>query len=217
MIRINLLPAEKKPIRSSARQYLLFYILCVAVTGVAVAFVWFSQARTIDRLQRRESELKAEAAKYAQYEKILKDLTKQKEIIEKKKELIRGLEKDRDRMARVLALLSLWVPADKVWLETLTITDDKIDVAGIALSNESVAEFMRNLEQSPFVVRGSVVLAHSKQTSVGQRKLREYRLTWTMVPYSRVKESLAYKDQGQGSEEVRKSAPQTTPQEKPQG
>lgn len=217
MIRINLLPAEKKPIRSTARQYLLVYILCVAVTGVVIALLWSNQARTIDRLQRRESELKAEAAKYAKYEKILQDLTKQKEIIEKKKEIIRGLEKDRDRMARVLALLSLWVPVDKVWFETVTITGEKVEVGGVALSNESVAEFMRNLEQSPFVVRGSVVLAHSRQTSMGERKLREYRLTWSMVPYSRVKESLAHKDQGQGSEEAQKPSPQTTSQEKPQG
>ncbi|ROR03048.1 PilN domain-containing protein [Desulfosoma caldarium] len=217
MIRINLLPAEKKPIRTTARQYLIGYVLCVVVTGLAIAFLWSNQTRTIETLQRRESELKAEAAKYAKYEKILQDLTKQKEIIEKKKEIIQGLEKDRDRMARVLALLSLWVPVDKVWFETVTITGDKVDVAGIALSNESVAEFMRNLEESPFVMRGSVVLAHSRQTSVGQRKLREYRLTWRMVPYSRVKESLAHKDKGQGSEEAQKPSPQTTFQAKPQG
>ncbi len=217
MIRINLLPAEKKPVRSTARQYLLLYVLCVAVTGAAIGFVWYNQARNIEKLQRRESELKAEAAKYAKYEKILQGLTKQKELIQKKKEVIQSLERDRDKMARVLALLSLWVPADKVWFETVSVSGDKVDVAGIALSNESVAEFMRNLEQSPFVVRGSVVLAHSKQTSMGDRKLREYRLTWSLVPYSRVKESLAQKDQGQGSAEFQGTSPQKTPQEKPQG
>ncbi|MEJ5347199.1 MAG: PilN domain-containing protein [Desulfosoma sp.] len=217
MIRINLLPAEKKPVRSTARQYLLLYVLCVAVTGAAIGFVWYNQAGNIEKLQRRESELKAEAAKYAKYEKVLQDLTKQKELIQKKKEVIQGLERDRDKMARVLALLSLWVPADKVWFETVTVTGDKVDVAGIALSDESVAEFMRNLEQSPFVVRGSVILAYSKQTSLGDRKLRDYRLTWSLVPYSRVKESLAQKDQGQGSAESPGTSPQPTPQEKPQG
>lgn len=217
MIRINLLPAEKKPIRSTARRYLAVFAASVVLTVGAIAFLWVSQARDIERLQRRESELKAEAAKYAKYEKILQELKQQKETIEKKKEIIRGLERDRDKMARVLALLSLWVPAERVWFESVAVTDNKVDVSGIALSNESVAEFMRNLEQSPFVVRGSVALAHSKQTSVGDRKLREYRLTWSMVPYSQVKAALAQKDQAQGAPASPKTSPGPASQEKPQG
>lgn len=217
MIRINLLPAEKKPVRSTARQYLFAYLAGVAAMGVVIAYIWSSQAGEIRRLQQRESELKAEAAKYAKYEKILQDLTKQKETIEKKKEVIRGLEKDRDKMARILALMSLWIPAEKVWFETLTVTGNKVEVGGIAQSNESVAEFMKNLEQSPYVVRGSVVLAHSRQTSMGELKLREYRLTWSMVPYSQVKEALAQKDQGAKSPETEKVSPEAPPQGKPQG
>lgn len=218
MIRINLLPAETKPIRSTARRYLAVFAAGVVLTAGAMVFVWIGQAREIERLQRRESELKTEAAKYAKYEKILQELKAQKETIEKKKEIIRGLERDRDKMARVLALLSLWLPPEKVWFESVTVTGNKVDVSGIALSNESVAEFMRNLEQSPFVVRGSVVLAHSKQTSMGERKLREYRLTWSMVPYSQVKATLAQKDQGQGDAAAsEKTPPKPAPQEKPQG
>jgi len=217
MIRINLLPAEKKPIRSTARQYLILFAVSVLLTAVAIAFIWTGQAREIQRLQQRESALKAEAAKYAKYEKILQELKQQRETIEKKKEIIRGLERDRDKMARVLALLSLWVPAERVWFESLTVTDNKVEVSGIALSNESVAEFMRNLEQSPFVVRGSVVLAHSKQTAMGDRKLREYRLTWSMMPYSQVKAALAQKDQSPGAPAQEKASPGKAAQEKPQG
>jgi type IV pilus assembly protein PilN len=217
MIRINLLPAEKKPIRSTARQYLILFAVSVLLTAVAIAFIWTGQAREIQRLQQRESALKAEAAKYAKYEKILQELKQQRETIEKKKEIIRGLERDRDKMARVLALLSLWVPAERVWFESLTVTDNKVEVSGIALSNESVAEFMRNLEQSPFVVRGSVVLAHSKQTAMGDRKLREYRLTWSMMPYSQVKAALAQKDQSPGAPAQEKASPGAAAQEKPQG
>uniref|UniRef100_A0A832A2N7 Type IV pilus assembly protein PilN n=1 Tax=Desulfacinum infernum TaxID=35837 RepID=A0A832A2N7_9BACT len=217
MIRINLLPAEKKPIRSTARQYLVLFAGSVLLTAVAIAFIWNSQAREIQRLQQRESALKAEAAKYAKYEKILQELKQQRETIEKKKEIIRGLERDRDKMARVLALLSLWVPAERVWFESVTVTDNKVEVSGIALSNESVAEFMRNLEQSPFVVRGSVILAHSKQTAMGDRKLREYRLTWSMVPYSQVKAALAQKDQSPGAPASEKASPGPAAQEKPQG
>ena len=217
MIRINLLPAEKKPIRSTARQYLILFAVSVLLTAVAIAFIWTGQAREIQRLQQRESALKAEAAKYAKYEKILQELKQQRETIEKKKEIIRGLERDRDKMARVLALLSLWVPAERVWFESLTVTNNKVEVSGIALSNESVAEFMRNLEQSPFVVRGSVVLAHSKQTAMGDRKLREYRLTWSMMPYSQVKAALAQKDQSPGAPAQEKASPGAAAPEKPQG
>ena len=217
MIRINLLPAEKKPIRSTARQYLVLFAVSVLLTAVAILFIWTGQAREIQRLQQRESALKAEAAKYAKYEKILKELKQQRETIEKKKEIIRGLERDRDKMARILALLSLWVPAEKVWFESLTVTGNKVEVSGIALSNESVAEFMRNLEQSPFVVRGSVVLAHSKQTAMGDRKLREYRLTWSVMPYSQVKAALAQKDQSPGAPAQEKASPGKAAQEKPQG
>ena len=57
---------------------------------------------------------------------------------------------------------------------------------GIALSNESIADFMRNLESSPYVVKGTVNLTHSRQMVVAARKLREFQITYQFAPFSQV-------------------------------
>jgi type IV pilus assembly protein PilN len=58
------------------------------------------------------------------------------------------------------------------------------------LSNETIAEFMRSLESSPYVDKGSVNLVHSRLTNIGGVRLREFRMTCIISPFSVVQERL---------------------------
>ncbi|SHE31777.1 type IV pilus assembly protein PilN [Desulfacinum infernum DSM 9756] len=187
MIRINLLPVRKKAKKSTARQLLVLYGLCIVLTGIGIFYLWQAQAREIDALGKREAQLRTEIAKYAKYEKLVQEIKQKKEIIERKKEVIRGLQKDRDRMARTLALISLLVPPEKIWFQSLSLTGGRVDIDGVARSNEAIAEFMRNLRASPYVLRDSVQLSHSKQVVIAGRKLREFKLSCSMRSYSELR------------------------------
>ncbi len=187
MIRINLLPVQKKVKKSTARQFLALYALCILATVGVIGYFWYAQSAEIARLSRQEARLKKEVQKYAKYERLIKELKKKREIIEKKKEVIQGLQKDRDRMVRALALLSLHSPPDKVWFQQVSIDGGRVNISGIARSNEAIAEFMRNLRSSPYVVEGSVQLSHSRQKVISGRKLREFKLTCSLMTYSQLK------------------------------
>ena len=190
MIRINLLPFRVRIRKENVRQFISVYLLSVVLVLVSICYLWIRQNNQISVLDSRLKELTREADSFARYEKILQELMRKKEIIETKRRVIHDLQKDRDKLVRILALMSISLPAERVWFEKLLQSGNSITVEGIALSNETIAEFMRNLEVSPYVVRGSINLVHSRLTAMGGMKLREFRLTCSLLSYSDFQEKL---------------------------
>jgi len=92
-------------------------------------------------------------------------------------------------VVRLMALISAEVPAEKIWLERLVQSSNSMTLDGVALSNEAVAEFMRNLESSSYVVKGTVNLTHSRQAVMSNMKLREFQLTYQFVRFSQLPKS----------------------------
>ena len=190
MIRINLLPFRVRIRKENVRQFISVYLLSVVLVLVSICYLWIRQNNQVSVLDSRLKELTREADSFAKYEKILQELMRKKEIIETKRRVIHDLQKDRDKLVRILALMSISLPAERVWFDKLLQSGNSITVEGIALSNETIAEFMRNLEVSPYVVRGSINLVHSRLTAMGGMKLREFRLTCNLLSYSDLEEKL---------------------------
>lgn len=193
MIQINLLPVRKRKKRGaapSARSFLIVYALSVALAASTIGYLWVSKNNEIKTAQTRLDKLKLEVKKYEHLEAALNDMKKEKELIEKRRIVIADLQKDRDKMVRVLALLGAEVPANRLWFDRMTQSGLGLTLEGVALSNETVAEFMKGLEASPYIEYGSVSLTHSRQTVINQLKLREFRLTFRFFPYSALQEKL---------------------------
>ncbi|NLI81689.1 MAG: hypothetical protein GX443_08380 [Deltaproteobacteria bacterium] len=186
MIQINLLPVKAKKKRESARQLFSFYLLSIVLALLVMGYLWYAKKGEISMLNGRLAQLQQEIKQYEKYDAMLQEMTKKKEAIEKKRNVILDLKKDRDSIVRVMALLSIQVPPDKVWFERLSQSGNSIALDGVALSNEAIVEFMRNLESSPYVQKGSVNLTHSRQTTMSNRKLREFQVTYRFYPFSEV-------------------------------
>lgn len=186
MIQINLLPQHAKKRRISVRQILLGYLASVALILIVIGVIWFLQKLEIDRLQAHLARVEEEVRQYAKYEAMLKEVTQKKQLIDKKREIIMGLQRDRDTLVRLMALISAEIPPEKIWLERLTQSGNSMTLSGVAVSNESIAEFMRNLESSPYVLKGTVNLTHSRQTLIAAKKLREFQVTYQFAPFSQV-------------------------------
>lgn len=190
MIQINLLPIRARKKQETARQFVSVYLLSVFFAVSLIGYVWISQNNEIKRLSTQLAQIQQEVSQYAKYEKMLKDMQSQKQVIDKKRAVIEDLQKDRDAVVRILALLSTQIPQSKMWFERLSLAANSITLEGIAASNEAVAEFMRNLESSPYVVKGSVSLTHSRQTLISNLKLREFQVTYRFLPFSEVEKQL---------------------------
>lgn len=186
MIQINLLPVKATKKRESAKQLFSLYLLSIVLVLLIMGYLWYAKKGEIDMLNRRLTQLQQEVKQYEKYEAMLQEMTKKKEAIEKKRNVILDLKKDRDAVVRIMALLSIQVPPDKLWFERFSQSGNSIALDGVALSNEAIVEFMRNLESSPYVQKGSVNLTHSRQTTLSNRKLREFQVTYRFYPFSEI-------------------------------
>ncbi len=193
MIQINLLPVRTRKKRETGKQFIVLYLLCVLLAGGVIGYLWISKESEIAALNKRLAQVQAEVKKYAQYEVMLQELKSKKEVVDRKRGVVEDLQRDRDSIARLLAVLSIQVPSEKMWFERLAQTANNVTVDGVALSNEAIVEFMRNLESSPYVEKGSINLTHSRQTMKSEMKLREFQITCRFYPYSEVQKLLKAK------------------------
>jgi type IV pilus assembly protein PilN len=190
MIQINLIPVRAQKRRENVRQFISVYLLSFVLLLLVMGYLWISLKSEAELSERRLAQVRNEVNQYAKYDVMLKDLKQKKETIDKKREIIKNLQNDRDKVVRIMALLSVEMPADKIWFEKLSLSGNSMTLNGVALSNEAIAEFMRNLELSPYVELGSVNLVLSRQVAKSNMKLREFQLAYRFQPFSAVQQKL---------------------------
>jgi len=190
MIQINLLPVRVQKRKEGARQIASIYLLTIVLAMAIIGFLWISYNQDIASRQNELSALQQEVGKYAKFESELQQLSKRKDLIDRKLLIIKDLQGDRDAVVRMLALLSIQVPPEKMWFDKLAQTGNSVTLEGVAQSNEAIVEFMRNLESSPYIEKGSINLVLSRQLAVKEIKLREFQLTYRFYPYSEVQKKL---------------------------
>ncbi|MGC9963860.1 MAG: PilN domain-containing protein [Syntrophobacteraceae bacterium] len=190
MIQINLLPVRVQKRKEGARQFASIYFLTIALALAVIGFLWISFGNQIGSRQRELSAIQQEVNKYAKFDQALQQLSKRKELIDRKRQIIKDLQNDRDAVVRMLALLSIEVPPERMWLDKLVQTGNSVTIEGVAQSNEAIVELMRNLESSPYIEKGSINLVQSKQLAMKEMKLREFQLTYRYYPFSEVQKKL---------------------------
>jgi type IV pilus assembly protein PilN len=190
MIQINLLPVRVQKREEGARQIASIYLLTIGLAVATIGYLWFSYDSQISIRQSELTGIQQEVGKYARFEAALQKLKKDKDLVDKKRGIIKDLQSDRDAVVRMLALLSIQVPPEKMWFDKLSQNGNSVTLDGVAQSNEAIVEFMRNLESSPYIEKGSINLVLSRQFAVKEMKLREFQLTYHFHPYSAVQMKL---------------------------
>ncbi len=164
MIRINLLPFRAARKRENIKRQVTIYALSVLLLLVAMAYAFLQLNSRVSELQAKEKELRADLAKYEDTIKRINELNKQIALIEKKLGVIRSLEQGKTGPVRLLDEISKAVPKDRLWLSSLVDSGGNLTLTGSAKNNETVAEFMVNLERSPLF--GTVDLESSRSDHV---------------------------------------------------
>ncbi|ENO88485.1 PilN domain-containing protein [Thauera linaloolentis] len=173
MIRINLLPhrAEKRKQRRTQ-----FYALSAAmiVLGALIGILVHSvYAGYIERQASRNAFLKAEIAKLDQQIAEIRRLREQIDALLARKKVIEDLQSTRAESVHLLNELAKGMP-DGVYLKSVKQAGSRITLVGHAQSNARVSHLMRNLEDSPFLERPTLVEA--KAVTVDDRRLSEFTL-----------------------------------------
>jgi len=169
MIRINLLPyAKLQRVKVEINRQLLFLGLALVVVIAVCAGLWLYQQH---RLQQLRLDIAQADREIKRLEKVMArdaELKKLKKEIGIKLSTIVELKRNQTGPVHVLDELAKSL-SDQLWLTDFSERDGKISMTGMAFSNVSIANFLKNLEDSPYfqnVELGGTSLTKSEGRSI---------------------------------------------------
>ena len=178
MIKINLLLARKEKKKVGLRKEIVVLIasLVILLAGL-VAVQWRlekEKENTLSKISNTKKEI-------AYYKSLTTEVVKAKEAqktLQDKLNVINTLRKEKAGAAKVLDELSIDKP-EKIQLESLKKDGSKLGIEGIALDDETIANFMTNLRKSK-LFKG-VDLIVSEQVEQSKIKLKKFILSCEII------------------------------------
>ncbi len=178
MIKINLLLARKEKKKVGLRKEIVVLIVSVVVLLAGLIVLQWRLDKDKDDTLSKISDTKKEIA---YYKSLTTEVIKAKEaqkILQDKLNVINTLRKEKGSPAKVLDELSIDKP-EKLQLESLKKEGSKLGIEGIALDDETIANFMTNLRKSK-LFKG-VDLIVSEQVEQSKIKLKKFSLTCEII------------------------------------
>lgn len=149
MLEINLLPVREVRKRAEVRQTLVQLGLVMVLTVCALSAVHLQLYQEMDRVANRIQQMEKDIARFKPQLDQVEAFKKKKNELEKKIEVIDGLDRARRGPVRVMAELADRIPP-RVWITSLDTNGGTIKLQGESLDNELVALFLRDLGASEY-------------------------------------------------------------------
>jgi type IV pilus assembly protein PilN len=179
MAKINLLPWRAERRRERERE---FYGMLGAAALAAVAAVflwWYWMGMRIDDQDNRNAYLKSEIKQLDTQLAEIKELDKTKSKLLARKQIIEQLQASRSQMVHLFDELVRTIP-DSVRLGSLKQAGDTLTLDGVAQSNASVANYMRNLDNSKWLTHSDLIKTEVK--GADKRNRYEFGLNVKLRP-----------------------------------
>jgi len=150
MANINLLPwrADRRKLREREFYMMLMAAAVGALLVFFVAMMWMQHV--IDNQQSRNDYLKREIASLDKQIKEIEELDKTRADLITRKDIIEQLQSNRSQMVHLFDELVKTIP-DGVRLSTMKQVGDLITLDGVAESNQRVASYLHNIDNSPWL------------------------------------------------------------------
>jgi len=150
MIKINLLPVKEEKLINEAKGFL--FIVAVSL-GLVIVLAVLNSTMLVeqeDESKKRITEADKEIANLKTIMGEIKSLKAKKAKLQEKMDMIIKLQEQNVGPVRILDELSLKIPSNKIWLNDISLTGNKMAMTGKTLENQEVANFMKQLENSLF-------------------------------------------------------------------
>jgi type IV pilus assembly protein PilN len=187
MIRINLLKPEAKEIREGpavagpvtrAKKPIPLTTIVVLLIFIVLVVGFFLQKQMISQEKNRLQTAQEEKAKLQYVIAKLAELEEQKAVFERKISLITQLRAQQDGAVKIMDELSRKLP-EWVWLTDVSYQAQLVQIKGNALSNNLIADYIYNLENSP--IFSNVNLISSAQKAGKNTSYLEFSMTLNYV------------------------------------
>jgi type IV pilus assembly protein PilN len=178
MIKINLLLARKEKKKLGIRKEFIILILSIVLLVVLLGVIHYLLDKEKSDTQAKISQTKKEIAYYKSLTtEVLKAKEAQK-VLQDKLNVINSLRKEKSGPAKVLDELSIDKP-EKIHLESVKKEGSRLGIEGIALDDETIANFMTNLRKSKLFKNVDLVV--SEQVEQSQIKLKKFILSCEII------------------------------------
>lgn len=168
MAHINLLPWRTERRKQREREFFM-QLAAAFVAAVLALFLWvFWMDMRIDNQNERNTYLQGEIKQLDERIAKIQDLEKVRERLLARKQIIEQLQANRSQMVHLFDELVKTIPAS-ARLGGLKQVGDSMTLEGVAQSNASVAEYMRNIEASPWM--GHADLRKTENTHKGDSRM----------------------------------------------
>ncbi|MFW6324902.1 MAG: PilN domain-containing protein [Desulfovibrionales bacterium] len=183
MIRINLLPKQKRVSVSNVEKEVVLYFLLVVlmIVGAFSVNVWVTQQvdvlrAEVSQKQSLRNTLKIKVNKVNQIKKELAD-------IQRKIQIIKQVRDKQGLPIRYVDEVVRNLPADRIWFESFQMNDNgSISIRGVSADNQVFAQYVQNLRSSPFI--SSVVTQRTSRREIQGLGLVEFSCNIVAKPTS---------------------------------
>lgn len=173
MIEINLLPVRAARRRESIRLQLSIAGLTIFLVIVCIIVLQSNLKKRENAVDKQTALVKEEIAKLEKVVGEIEKLKQERAKLQQKHAVIKDLDRGRMRAAYILGELSQSTP-EKIWIESLDKSGKSLKITGVALDNETIANYMMILEKSKYF--GGVELGAAQQINRGGLKLKKFDL-----------------------------------------
>lgn len=169
MIKVNLLPHRQIKRAERQREFGLMASL-VAIAAAAILFVSWSYIHSkMDAQQARNQRLQDEMARLDKEIAIIGNLKEQIKHVLERKQIVEGLQSDRNQAVLILDELARQLP-EGVFLRSVKQLADEIELKGVADTNSRVATLVHNLGGSPLMQNPNLVEIKASTNAIGVKE-----------------------------------------------
>ncbi len=156
MIRINLLPLRDAERAVGRRNQVSLVALGATISALIMIVPYMIQGRQISQIDADITETQEQVAIYTKKVAEVRDLERLRVDVEAKLQVVQDLNDQRIGPARMLRDLSIATP-ENLWLLDFNEGNAHATLTGMALDNETIARFMRQLSASDYFVAVDLV------------------------------------------------------------
>ena len=158
MIKINLIAetpaaaasqAERPSFSLGAKQGDIILLIVLAIAAIVVGTQRYLLTSKRSNMQEVERQKRRERDELLVYIKKVEQLEARREALRHKISVINELKKNQRGPVRIMDEVSRALP-ELVWLSKLSLKGDGVQITGTAMDENAVANFIANLDASPF-------------------------------------------------------------------
>lgn len=178
MIRINLLPLRDAERALGRRNQMSLVALGATISALIMVVPYMIQGRQMGQIEAEIRDVQEQIKIYNKKVAEVQDLDRLRLDVQAKLQVVQDLNDKRVGPARVLRDLSIATP-ENLWLLDFNEGEGNATLTGMALDNETIARFMRQLSASEYFVAVDLVETSRRAAADGARSSNGVPLSFT--------------------------------------